>query len=228
MYQPMLFLHWKQAKLALIPFVVASFGLPLLTVQGLGVVSGMDATSLEAYRAVTESQLWLAFFPALAGAIGVTLALTSWNWDHQLRHVYALSLPVTRLEYTMLKMGAGVALAMIPAFALWIGAEVASASLALPAGLHAYPNQLALRFFLAIMISYSLLFAMAAGTVKTTVWIVSSVLLFIIVGLVANQYLATHYEFFARTNLVEVVYEWLMRAPGPFEVFTGNWTLIDV
>ena len=30
MYQPMLFLHWKQVRLGLIPFVVAAFGLWLV------------------------------------------------------------------------------------------------------------------------------------------------------------------------------------------------------
>jgi uncharacterized protein (TIGR00255 family) len=34
MYQPMLFVHWKQVRHALIPFVVAAFALPLLAVAG--------------------------------------------------------------------------------------------------------------------------------------------------------------------------------------------------
>ena len=31
MYQPMLFIHWKQIRLALLPFVVASFALTELS-----------------------------------------------------------------------------------------------------------------------------------------------------------------------------------------------------
>lgn len=228
MYQPMLHLHWKQVRLALIPFMVASFGLPLLTVQGMGTVAGMDSSSLEAYRTLSESQFWLPFFPALAGAIGVTLGLSAWNWDHQLKHVYALSLPLRRMEYTMLKMGAGALLAVLPALAMWMGGHVAAASLSLPAELHAYPNELAFRFFLAVILSYSLLFAMAAGTMKTTLWICTAVLVFVVGGNIATGVLGEYYLFFAQTNVVEVVASWLMNAQGPFEVFTGNWTLIDV
>jgi len=228
MYQPMLFIHWKQTRLVLVPFVIAAFGLPLMVVQGLGALRGTGEASMEAYRIVTEFEVWLPFFPALAAAIGLTLALSAWNWDHQLNHVYALSLPLARWEYAMLKMGAGVVLALIPATAMWLGAHLASASVTLPEGLHAYPNQLGLRFFLAILMSYALLFAMAAGTTKTTVWIVSSVIAFFIVGDLLNGALAFYFPFFESFNMVEATANWLIRAGGPFEVFTGNWTLIDV
>ena len=40
MYQPMLFIHWKQVRLVLIPFVIAAFGLPLMVIQGLGPAPG--------------------------------------------------------------------------------------------------------------------------------------------------------------------------------------------
>lgn len=228
MYQPMLYVHWKQVRLGLIPFILGAFALPLLMVQGLGVPPGMEATSLEAYRIVSEFQLWLPFYPFLALAVGMTLALSSWNWDHQLKHVYALSLPVARWEYAMLKMGAGALLAMLPVAALWLGAHLAVASIELPQGLHAYPNQLALRFGLATLISYSVLFAMAAGTIKTTVWIVSGIIAFVFLGNLANDFLAIYYDFFARTSIVLAVFEWLSQSPGPMEVFTGNWALIDV
>ena len=32
----MLFLHWKNVRLGLVPFVVCAFGLPLLALQGAG------------------------------------------------------------------------------------------------------------------------------------------------------------------------------------------------
>ena len=228
MYQPMLFVHWKQVRAGLIPFILAAFALPLLMVQGLGPTPGTGATSLEAYYLMNDFQLWLPFFPMLAGATGITLALSSWNWDHQTKHVYALSLPLPRWEYALLKMGAGALLAMLPVAAMWFGAHLAAASIALPEGLNAYPNQLALRFGLATLISYSFLFAMAAGTIRTTIWIVSGIIAFVILGNLANEFLANYYEFFQRTNIVLAVFEWLADSPGPAEVFTGNWSLIDV
>ena len=228
MYQPMLFMHWKQVRWGLLPFVLAAYALPMIAVQGLGSAPGMDGTTLEAYRIVAGYQVWLPAFPILATAIGITLALSAWNWDHQLKHVYALSLPVSRWRYATLKMGAGAILALLPAGALLVGAHVATAFVDLPAGLHAYPNQLALRFLVASLVAYAGFFAMAAGTVKTTVWIVSLAIGFVILGNVLTEFLAGYYPLFYRVNLVEMVFEALMRAPGPFEVFTGNCMLIDV
>lgn len=98
----------------------------------------------------------------------------------------------------------------------------------LPAGLNAYPNQLALRFLAATLVAYGVLFAMAAGTVRTTVWIVSGVLGFFILGGVLTDFLVGFFPVFYRVNLAELALEALVRAPGPLRVFTGNWMLIDV
>ena len=227
MYNPMLFVHWKQARLLLLPFIVAAFGLPLLTVQGFGWASG-ESASFESYRLWSSYQVWLPYFPMLAASVGALVALTAWNWDHRFGHVYALSLPVARWEYVMLKMGAGAALLLIPVGALWVGAQLASASVTIPEGLRAYPNQLAFRFLLASLISYSLFFTMGASTIRTTIWVVSSVFVFIVGGNLLGTALAYWFPTFQDVNLVTSTIGWLVHAGGPFAVFTGNWTLIDV
>jgi hypothetical protein len=214
MHKPMLFIHWKQARLPLLPFAIGAFGLPLLSIQGLGGALGEDAFA--AYSAFAA--LALPIYPLLAFLTGVTLALTAWNWDHQLNHVYALSLPLARWEYAMLKMGAGIVLALIPTVALWIGAQVASAAVVLPEGLHAYPNQLTVRFFLAVLLSYALVFAMASGTIKTNLWVISAAIGTVVVG----------GSIFASLELADAALQYLGRAGGPLEVFTGSWALIDV
>jgi len=228
MYQPMLYLHWKQIRLVLLPFVLAAYGLPLAAVQGLGSPPGMDGAAMEAYRVVSTYQVWLPFFPLLAAAIGVTLALSAWNWDHQLGHVYALSLPISRRRYAAIKMGAGAILALLPASAFWIGAHVAVSSISLPVGLHAYPDQLAVRFLAAILVSYALLSAMAAGTVRTTVWVLAGCIVFLITGSFLSQFVFPYFGVLRHTEVVQWVFHALVSTPGPFQVFTGNWTLIDV
>lgn len=228
MYQPMLYLHWKQIRLVLIPFVIAAFGLPLVAVAGLGAPTGAGETALSAYAIIGSLHTWLPVFPALAAAIGITLALSAWNWDHRLAHVYALSLPLTRMEYTLLKMGAGATLAVLPGIAMWLGAHVAAAAVTLPPGLHAYPDQLALRFVLATLIAYSVLFAMAAGTVKTSLWILGTFAAVAVIGIVGTDVLFAHSEVVARVDIVDRVLDWLWYGPGPFRLFTGNWSLIDV
>ncbi|MCG6957991.1 MAG: hypothetical protein LJF04_18520 [Gemmatimonadetes bacterium] len=225
MYQPMLYLHWKQIKLVLIPFVIGSFGLPLLTIQGLGTNGG--TTVVEPMTALLSAQSWLTMYPLLAAAVGITLALSAWNWDHQLDHVYSLSLPISRRQYAMMKMGAGAALALLPVAALWMGSLVAASVVTLPAGLHAYPNQLALRFLLGVMISYATAFAFAAGTIRTTVIVLSAVLLYFLGGAAAQSYLAVFIPFFQHHDLVGNTFNVLLTT-GPFAVFTGSWVLIDV
>ena len=231
MYQPMLFLHWKQVRLGLIPMILAAFGLPLLSVQGLGTAPGMETASLEAYRIVSDFPMWMPLFPMMAVLTGIVLALSAWSWDHQFKHVYALSLPLARWEYAMLKMGAGAVLALIPAAALWLGGLIAAASLSLPEGLNAYPSELALRFLLATLISYAAAFAMASSTVKTTAILASLVIGSLIIGEPLSTWLAAPpFEIvsLAQESLTERAVNAVMTWPGPFEVFMGNWTLIDV
>ena len=103
-----------------------------------------------------------------------------------------------------------------------------TASLTLPAGLHAYPNALAFRFFLSVLVSYAVLFAMAAGTVRTTLVIVTALLAFMIVGGSLNGYLSRQFEVFQQVNVVEAFFRTLLSRNGPLEVFSGSWLLIDV
>ena len=225
MYQSMLFAHWKQARFALLLLLVASFGLPLLSVQGLG---GALGTSWEVYQAISASEVWLPMYPALSAAIGATLALTAWSWDHQLKHVYALALPLRRWEYVLLKMGAGIVLALVPAFAFWMGAHVAARSITLPVGLNAYPNELALRFLLGILVSYAAMFAAGAGTVRTTLIILTgSIGLLIALGILGDMVVAV-FTGLEQIDLGAWLTNTMVKGPGPFAVFTGNWSLIDV
>ncbi len=228
MYKALLFLHWKQVRFALVPAVIASFGLPLLLVSGMGSPNGSPTASLQAYQIVSELNDFLYLFPALAAGIGAVLALSAWNWDHQFNHVYALSLPVTRFEYVLNKLLAGFTLALIPAAGLWLGAHVASLSVSLPVGLRTYPNQLAVRYLFALFLMYGLLFAFASGTKATTVKVLSGVVGLVVLGTLGNELLAGFFPYFADTHVLEAVMRTLVEAPGPFQVFTGNWALIDV
>ncbi|MEM7414207.1 MAG: hypothetical protein AAF389_01850 [Gemmatimonadota bacterium] len=227
MYKSMLFLHWKQIKYALIPAVVASFGLPLMVVSGLG-IRAARGTPLEAYQIIGELNTWLHWFPSLASALGILIGLSAWNWDHAHNHVYALSLPVSRFEYVLNKLLAGATLALIPFAGMWLGAHVASAAVDLPVGLNAYPNQLAVRFLFAMLLLYGLFFALASGTKATVLKLLTVVLVFVLLGSLGNEVLADYYPVFERVHMVEYALRTLIEAPGPFQVFSGNWALIDV
>ena len=220
MFRQILFVHWKTARYFLLPVAVATFGLPLMAVNGVETSS--------AYLLVSELQVWTPFFPALAVALGVVVALTAWSWDHKVDHVYALTLPIPRWEYVLLKMGAGLVL-LLPAVAtFWVGSVAASLAVDVPQGLHTYPHLLGIRFLLAAALAYGLLFALAAGTIRTTVlFLVGVVGLTVMVSLTtaALQGPVPAMEAFDWSAWIN---ERLTTWPGPFQVFTGNWMLVDV
>lgn len=225
MLRALIFIHWKQANLALLPFVVCCFGLPLLAVQGLG---GTPTTARQAYQALATAQVWLPLYPILAAAVGFTLALSAWNWDHQLGHQHALSLPLPRWRFALLKLVAGMTLALVPVLAFWVGAHLAAASVTLPEGLRTYPDALAFRFLLAVLVSYAALFAAAAGTVRTTVVAVTAFLVLLFVAGMTSDLLISLVPSLRGTTLTGWILQGLVERPGPFSVFTGNWSLIDV
>jgi hypothetical protein len=135
--------------------------------------------------------------------------------------VYALSLPVPRWHYALQRFGAGVLLLAAPALALWLGALLASATATIPPGLQAYPGALAVRFTLALGVAYAVFFAITAGTTRTAGYVLA-----ILGGIVVVQVLAIAAGFEVR--LIPFVGDRLLLWPGPLEIFSGRWMLIDV
>ena len=229
MARQLLYLHWKSVRLGLVPLVVAAFGLPLLSISGAGRPEGITDAFYASFL-LESSRTWLPFFPAVAAAVGVTLALSAWSWDHRGDHVYALSLPLTRARYALLKFGGGAVLALLPAGALLIGALLATGSLSLPSGLQTYPAAVATRFFLSTLLVYALCFALAAGTMRTAVWVLTGAVSVVVAGDLALQVaaLVVSRPELADANATQWIYELLTTWPGPFHILAGNWSLIDV
>lgn len=225
----MLYLHWKNVRLGLVPFVVAAFGLPLLVVQGAGRPEGITDAFYASFL-LESSQVWLSLFPILAAATGVTLALSAWSWDHAGNHVYALALPVSRARYALLKFGGGALLALLPAAALLTGGLLAAASVALPLGVQAYPLAVAMRFFYSTLLVYALTFALAAGTIRTAVMVITAWVATLIAGDLVLQVaaMALARPELATVNVTQWAYRLLTDWPGPFHILAGNWSLIDV
>ena len=226
MAMQMLYMQWRAVRVGLVPFVIAAFGLPLFVVQWMG---GADGRGLEfAQIALANMEATLLFFPLLATAIGFTLALSAWNWDHKGNHVYALSLPVARWRYALLKFGAGVVLALAPMAALLIGSVVATSTIQLPAGLQAYPLEITLRFFLAILVQYALWFSLASGTIRTASIVLGTLVGAPILMTLGLQLLGHHtFPWMSQVSVGEALIAFLIDF-GPFRLLTGGWMLIDV
>lgn len=227
MFNQMLQLHWKAVRWPLAPFVLLAFGLPMLVTRMAQIPRqfGYGTGSVAADIVQMESSL-VTLFPILALLIGVTLAMTAWSWDHQGRHVYALSLPVTRGRYALLKLSAGIVLIAAPVAALFAGTVFGLFLTKLPPELHGYPVAFTLRFTLAVLITYAGTFALASSSVRTTAILMLGLVAYIVIGSIVVGIAAD----VMNTNLrgpAEYLYNAIMRWPGPFSVFGGNWLFID-
>jgi len=218
MFRQLLYTQWKWSRLVLLLVVFTGFALPLLSVQG---VRTNDLGRFEIQAILGSVQSWGLLYPVLAAAVALILALTTWGPDHRGKHIYALSLPVPRWHYALLRFGAGCVLLAIPIFAVWLGSLVAASLAVLPPGLTAYPTMLALRFGLAALVAYATFFAISAGTNRT-----AGVVLSIMGGLILIQLILLVAEVDA--NILGSIVLRLFVWPGPLEIFTGRWMLIDV
>ena len=218
MFRAILYVQWKWARLLLLMAAFVLFLLPLYSVQGIALVGfGVFAPAefLDGHAAFG------ALYPLAAGCLGLGLGMSAWGADHAGRHVYALSLPVPRWQFVLLRLAAGLVLLAVPVFTFWLGALVAAAGSTLPLGLQAYPTMLALRFALATLVSFGVFFAISAGTARAAAWILGLFLVWLMVQLGLDA-------LGVKVDIVTPVLDALTTWPGPFDVFTGRWVLIDV
>jgi hypothetical protein len=219
-------LNWRVSKLALALLVPLCIALPVallrLSSEAVTIASPTPALDL---LIVTER--WARAFPLLAGGAGCAIALCVWAWDHKTNHVYALSLPVERWRYAMMKLFSGAAILGVVGLAMLVGGVLAVLTTDLPTGIRGYPIALTVRFIFASLITYAITFAFAAGTMKTTIRVLVMIFAIFIGGGLLTDMIG---DAMGRpvSSPVVLLYEALATWPGPFTVFGGSWMLIDV
>jgi hypothetical protein len=198
---------------------VLCFGAPLATV-----VYGGNLARESSYVIAS----WLAAAAAVGGALpvlalltGLFLGMASWMADHAGQHVYALSLPVARWHYVLLRFGAGAMLLLVPVAAMGAGALLATTAVDLPAGIHAFPMVLTGRFALAALVCYALIFALSAATRQ-----VALALLGALGGFFAADVLLG--AFGQQPVVLPTMFKLLTTWPGPLAILMGRWALFDV
>src|SRR3989441_9800681 len=164
MFRAILHSQWKWSRLIVVLGTVAGFALPIVSLQG---AARADRSPLQAQELLRAVQSWGTLYPVLAAALGLLVAIATWAPDHRGRHVHALSLPLPRWRYVLLRFGAGAALLAPPIVAVVAGALLAPRSATIPAGLQGYPLALGIRFALAVLVAYALFFAISAGPART-------------------------------------------------------------
>lgn len=218
MFRQILYTQWRWGRLPVLFLALAAFSVPPLSVQSLGDPTVARWMIVEILSSV---QSWGLIYPLLAATVGLVLALTTWAPDHAGRHVYALSLPLPRWEYALLRFGAGAVLVAVVTAGVLFGALVAVATITPPPGLRVFPFALALRFGLAAFVAYGTFFAISAGTNRTAGYILAT-----LGGLVLAQVIVSAAG--SDVNFLLSILERLFLWPGPLEVFTGRWMLVDV
>lgn len=213
MYRMILLTQWKWTRAIVLIATIVGFALPLASLQ-----SASGAT--QAADFVARMQRFGVWYALLAAAMGLMVALTAWTHDQRGRHVYALTLPVSRAHYVMMRLIAGASFLVPPAIAVLLGALFVSFFGAIPGGLTTYPVALALRFLFASCVAYALFFAIGSATQRTAG---------IILGAAAAVLLTTY--LFAvlgvDADLLQRSVEVLFTSPGVFSVFSGRWSLVD-
>jgi len=218
MFRAVLYSQWKWSRLVIAVGTVVAFAIPVLSVQGTTQSSASPLRTGEILRLV---QSWGVLYPALAGALGLLVAMATWAPDHRGRHVHALSLPLPRWRYVLLRFGAGLVLLAPPVAALFTGAVLATRLTVIPAGLEAYPVALTIRFAIAVVVAFAIFFAISAGTTRT-----AGVILATLGAIIAVQILASAADI--HLDLLTPLQIAMQNWPGPLAIFTGRWMLIDV
>ena len=162
-----------------------------------------------------------AFFVLLAFACAVGFAVRPYLADQALRHVYALSLPVTWPTFLRYRFLAGAVLLLAPTIAVFFGAWLAAITATVPATLHAYPAGLAFRFYLSALEMYAAVFLLQHAAGKNATRVVIGLLALLVVIELASKMLGW-------TDAWIWLWDHLATWPGPLETLTARWMMIDV
>jgi hypothetical protein len=219
MYAQMLKAQWRSMGVIVVVLAVVAFGVPLMTVLYGGSLRQSSSYAVANWLAAATAVGYA--MPVIALLIGVLLGMAVWSEDHLGGHVYALSLPLPRWRYVLLRFGVGLTLLAAPALALTVGTTIAAAAVDLPDGLHAYPLSLALRFTVALVVCYALFFALSTATRRVALALLGGV-----GGIaLADVLLAALGKV---PVVVAFIFQLLTTWPGPLAILMGRWALFDV
>lgn len=219
MYRQVLHALWSGLRLPVVLLSLIAFALPLLTVTYGGGLQGAPTGRVAEW--LYAAQQIGVLMPGLALVVGLLLGLGAWMHDHAGKHVYALSLPVSRRRYVWLRFAAGGTLLLAPVLALGVGALIATLSVRLPSGIHAYPLALTGRFCMAALVCYAIFFAIAISTRRAAVAVLG-----LICGVMLADLLLSAVGVGA--SVTPTVFMWLTNWPGPLAILIGRWALFDV
>jgi hypothetical protein len=219
MFKALMVVQWKWTKWAAMLATLVGFAIPIASAQS--VAMARDSYMQEAAYVVGVMQRFAVGYALLAAAVGLAFAVAAWSNDHKGRHIYALSLPVSRSKYAAMRFAAGAIFLLLPTLGVLVGCLIASIIAPIPAGLHAYPIALTLRFLLASGVAFAIFFAIAASTPKAAGLVLGGIASILIVAFILSA-AEVKYDLLGHAG------SFLFSEPGLLSVFTGRWMLVDV
>jgi hypothetical protein len=212
MFRQILFTQWRWSAQLMALLGALVIALPIAAFNDLPAAPG---------AIITRSTTWGFLYPGLAALTGLLLGLTAWTADHRGQHVYALTLPVPRWFYALLRYAAGIALVMAVVGAALAGTLIATAGLTLPPGMHTYAGLVTIRFALGAVLVYSIVFAISSATTRTAGGILG-----VLGGLLLAEFLTN--RFGSDISILEPIAKFLVSPAGPFGIFSMPWLLVAV
>jgi hypothetical protein len=219
MFKAIMKVQWKWSRAAVLVATIFGFALPLVSVR----LILMEPT----YSRVTPGQIIRSmqdaagFYAFLAGFVGLSVAFLAWNPDQKGRHIYALSLPVSRARYALMRFGAGSLFLLVPALGVLLGCLVAAGVANIPTGMQAYPLELTMRYVLASFVSFAVFFAIASSSQRAAAYLLGGLSVFVLVAVLISA-MGVNVDIIGRSM------DFIFAQPGILSIFTGRWMLIDV
>jgi len=218
MFGQTLYVQWKWNRDFLAFYTFVAFTAPLVilwvALPHLGLSSARELVRVGGVVGIAIA--------VISVCAGMTVAWQGYGVDERVGHIYTLSLPITRTRALVMRAAAALALLTVPAMGVWVGSALAAGQVALPASLHSYAGSLAGRALLAAWLAHACMFALRYSAGRR-----AKVVLFTLALGIGSLGFATEALPSARSTIVRAA-EFLISNPGPFGVFFGRWTLIDV
>ncbi len=221
MLRQMIYTQWKWSRMELGVYAVLGFVIPTFVMKVIAGTAGATATVIPISALLSGSAGTGVALATLAFACAVSTAVRPWTTDQARGHVFALSLPVRWSEFVRLRFTAGAALLLIPTAAVWFGGALAGLLIPIPATLHVYPASVAARFFSCALVLYAAVFALQHIAGRRAAIVAA-------LTLIAWATLELTTQALGLGSVSARAWTLISSWPGPFEVLTARWMLVDV
>jgi hypothetical protein len=220
MFRAILYTQWKWTRPAVLLAVLIAGYIPVAALRAMPYKTADTYYIPALYRDIAAASTyyqWLALF------VAVIVAISAWQADGHRQHVYALSLPVPRWQFVLMRFGAGAALLGVVAAAVGLFGGVAAAIAPLPPMLHAYPFGLAVRFWLGSLIPFGLVFSLLVSNPRRVRLVVAGAATFIVVDMALAAM-----GLIDKPVVIGTFFDAIYADRGPLAAFLSKWMLVDV